>query len=157
MDDANKFKVVFTAVMTALSAWLGALALPVILLLVANITDYITGLLAAKYREVKINSYTSIRGIMKKVCMWLLILVGVMLDAILMYATETLGIQLPVGFLVGCLVAVWLIVNELISILENIKDIGVKMPTFLLKLTKNIQTKVEEVTGEEGEDDGTET
>lgn len=44
-------------------------------------------------------------------------------------------------------VAVWLIVNEIISILENMIDIGVEMPPFLLPLVKNIKNQVEEKAG----------
>ena len=35
--------------------------------------------------------------------------------------------------------AVRLVVNEIISILEHIVDIGVKMPPFLLPLAKNMK------------------
>jgi hypothetical protein len=44
---------------------------------------------------------------------------------------------------VASLVAVWLICNEIISILENINDIGVAMPPFLLKLAGSLKSQVE--------------
>lgn len=37
------------------------------------------------------------------------------------------------------------ICNEIISILENIKDIGAPVPPFLLPLLKNLKSQVEEV------------
>lgn len=40
---------------------------------------------------------------------------------------------------------VWIICNEIISILENIKDIGAPVPPFLLPLLKNLKSQVEEV------------
>lgn len=73
----EKVKTMIIAAMSALMSWLGILAVPVFLLVGCNIIDYVTGLCAAKYRkDKKISSYKSIRGIIKKVCMWLLILVG---------------------------------------------------------------------------------
>ena len=38
----------------------------------------------------------------------------------------------------------WLVVNEIISILENMVDIGVDMPPFLLPIVKYIRKQVEE-------------
>ena len=47
-------------------------------------------------------------------------------------------------FLIACIVAMWLICNEIISILENIQDMGVKIPAFLQPLVKHIRSQVEE-------------
>ena len=38
----------------------------------------------------------------------------------------------------------WLICNEIISILENIQDMGVNIPAFLQPLVKHIGSQVEE-------------
>lgn len=140
----NHFKVFFTGVFGLLSSLLGVLALPVMLMVCCNVIDYITGLMATSYRAEDINSYKSIRGIMKKVCMWLLVVVGAIIDQLLIYASETVGITLPFTFLVACIVAIWIICNEIISILENIKDMGVTLPAFLEPLVKNIKSQVED-------------
>ena len=42
--------------------------------------------------------------------------------------------------------AVWLICNEVISILENIGDIGVPLPGFLTKIVQGLRSKLEEKT-----------
>ena len=49
------------------------------------------------------------------------------------------------------MVAIWLICNEIISILENISDIGVNLPPFLKPLIKNIQEQVEDKTEIKGD------
>lgn len=108
--------------------------------------DYMTGLMASKYRAEDINSYKSIRGIFKKVSMWLLVVVGAIIDEMLLYASTTIGWQSPVTFLIACVVALWLICNEIISILENIQDMGVNIPSFLKPLVKHIRSQVEEQT-----------
>ena len=126
MDKAEKIGI--TALLSALFSWLGLIAVPFLLLVVLQIIDYATGLCAAKYRSEKISSYKSFRGIVKKVCMWLLVVVGGVLDWIITYAAENAGINLGAPFVVACVVCVWLMVNEIISILENMTDIGVQFP-----------------------------
>lgn len=141
----DKVKVTISAVITALMSWLGILAVPVFLLVGCNIVDYVTGLLAAPYREDgTISSYKGIKGIIKKVCLWLLVLIGAWIDILINYAVECTGINLSIPFVVATFVAVWLIVNEIISILENIIDIGVAMPPFLLPVVKYIKKQTED-------------
>lgn len=148
--NVNHIKIVFTAFLGFLSSLLGVLALPVFLVVACNIIDYATGLMASPYRAQDINSYKSIRGIWKKVCMWRLIVVGAIIDQTLLYASDIVGIKMPFTFLVACIVALWIICNEIISILENVKDMGVNIPGFLEPLVKNIKSQVEEA-GEQQE------
>lgn len=140
----NKIKTAVIAFFSAVAGWLGILAIPVLILVVCNVIDYGTGIAAAKYRDESVNSNKGLRGIIKKVCMWLLIVIGAMIDWLIIYAGQTIGITLPVNFLIACIVAVWLIVNEIISILENMVDIGVSIPPFLMPLVKNIKKQVED-------------
>ena len=142
----DKIKAFFITAFSALFSWLGVLAVPVFLLVGCNIIDYVTGLLAAKYRDEAVSSYKGIRGIIKKVCMWLLIGVGWMMDTLLKYTVTTVGLTIELPFIVATVVAVWLICNELISILENMIDIGVNIPPFLMPLVKRIKNQVEEKT-----------
>lgn len=139
----DKIKATFIAIFTVLSAWLGILAVPVLLLVGCNIIDYGTGIAAAKYRGQKVSSYVGFRGIAKKVCMWLLVLIGAFADMLITYGAEQAGITLHIGYAVASLVAVWLICNEIISILENIADIGVALPPFLLKIVSTLKSQVE--------------
>ena len=140
----DKIKATVIAVVSALMSWLGILAIPVFLLVGCNIVDYITGLFAAKYRTEDINSYKSIRGIVKKVCMWLLVLIGAWVDILINYTIHTAGIELTIPFVVATVTAVWLVVNEIISILENMIDIGVDMPPFLMPIVKYVKKQVEQ-------------
>ncbi len=149
----NKLKASATAVVGMLSAWLGVLAIPMGVLIGMNIADYVTGLIAAKYRNQKINSYRGFRGIAKKVCMWLLVGIGAVIDWLLLYAGETIGISISVKFAVASIVAVWLICNEIISVLENIGDIGVPLPPYLLGLVKRMKDEVEFKGTEDTKDD----
>ncbi len=140
----DKIKLSVIAAISAVMSWMGILAVPVLLLVGCNVVDYLTGLWAAKYRTERINSYKGIRGIIKKVCLWLLVLVGAWIDVLLNYAVECAGAGIALPFIVATVVAVWLVVNEIISILENMVDIGVDMPPFLLPIVKYIRKQVEE-------------
>ncbi|MDF2842459.1 MAG: toxin secretion/phage lysis holin [Herbinix sp.] len=140
----NKVKSLFTAFFSTLTGLLGILAIPVYSLVILNVIDYATGLAASPYRGQKIDSYKSFRGILKKVCMWLLVVIGAMIDWLISYASNASGIHIPFKFLISCIVAIWLIASEIISILENMVDIGVSMPPFLLPLVKNIKKQVED-------------
>lgn len=140
----HKAKLAVITAISALMGWMGILAVPVFLMVGCNVIDYITGLLAVPYRTETVSSYKGIRGIIKKVCQWLLVLVGAWIDILLNYAIDCAGIDFTLPFVVATIVAVWLVVNEIISILENMLDIGVHMPPFLLPVVKYIRKQVEE-------------
>ena len=143
MDFLKAIKAVCVTVFGLLSSWLGVLAVPVYVLVGCNVMDYATGLAAAHRRGQKVSSYKGINGIAKKVCMWLLIAVGAVVDWLLLYGGDQLGVEMHLPMLVSSLTAVWLIVNEVISILENIGDIGVPLPGFLTKIVQGLKSKIE--------------
>lgn len=74
----------------------------------------------------------------------LLVLVGAWMDILINYAAHSAGLQVSLPFIVAVVVAVWLTLNEIISILENIIDIGVPLPPFLLPIVKHIKQAVED-------------
>lgn len=143
MDFLKTAKAVCVAAFGLLSSWLGVLAIPVYVLVACNIMDYITGLAAAHRRNQQISSYVGVLGIAKKVCMWLLIAVGAVVDWLLLYCGASLGFEIHLPMLAASLVAVWLIINEVISILENVGDIGVPLPGFLTKIVQGLKSKIE--------------
>lgn len=140
----GKIKTIFVTIGSAISSFLGILFIPVLLMVSCNVLDYITGLAAAPKRGEKLNSSIGLAGIIKKVCMWLLVVVGVIIDELIVYATNTIGWDIPFTFIVACVVCVWIICNELLSILENLKDIGVPLPAFLAKIVVYIKSKAEQ-------------
>ncbi|WP_283607730.1 phage holin family protein [Faecalispora anaeroviscerum] len=140
----DKIKAGLAAVFAVASARLGILAVPVYLLILSSLADYVTGIIASVYRKEAVSSYRSIRGIVKKILTWALVGVGAAIDYLLMYAGSQAGIEpVTVRFAVASLVAVWLTVNELLSILENIQATGVALPPFLTRILQGIQKCVE--------------
>lgn len=139
MKDSDKIKVVFTTVFTAIHGALGSLAIPFYILVAVNIIDYFTGIYAAKCRGERVSSNVGFHGIAKKICMWLLVLIGVIVDCIVVMMTATLHIEFGFSNLVAIAVALWLVANEIISVLENISDIGTPLPPFLIKITQLVR------------------
>lgn len=149
----NSVKLFFSVVGSFLSSVLGVLYVPVLLMVLCNVIDYITGLMAAAYRNDGISSYKSMRGIAKKISMWLLVVVGAIIDQVLIYTCDMFGYTWPIPFAVAAVVAVWIICNEIISILENFIDIGITIPKFLLPLVKHIQSVTENTANIENDKD----
>ena len=143
----DKVKSLIIGILTAISSLLGVLYIPVLMLVISNIIDYLTGLFAAKYRGNVIDSNIGFKGIVKKVNMWILVCVVALVDNLLLYVQNYLGFDFKINFLIASLVAVWLLVNELISILENISDMGVPVPSFLMPLIKNIKSQIDKKAG----------
>lgn len=153
MDNINNIKKVVTAIGSLFASVLGILFIPVTLLVLCNVIDYVTGLFATPNRGEKISSYKGIRGIIKKISMWLLVVVGAIIDELIKYSIVTIGLNFPFTFPIACVVAIWLICNELISILENLDDIGTPLPGFLEKIIYYIKDHTEG-TLDIGQDEG---
>lgn len=147
----NTIKTATITFFSFLTSALGILYIPVLLMAACNIIDYITGIMAAPSRHEDISARKGLMGIVKKIAMWLLVVVGAIIDQLLLYSTNMFGIAMPFTFLVACIVAIWITCNELISILENIVDIGVNIPSFLLPLVKNIKKQAEGMVDAESE------
>lgn len=126
----DKVKAAFVAAFSMIFGWLGILAVPVLILAGLNFTDYITGILASKRRNELVTSDKGLWGIVKKIGMWILVGLGWAMDVLINYASQYVGLSIKLPFVVATIVAVWLICNEIISILENLLDIGVAMPPF---------------------------
>jgi len=139
-------KAIFVTIWGVLTSLFGVLALPLVLMLTSNIIDYASGLMAIPYRGETPKSYKHIHGVAKKIGMWLLVAVGAMIDMLLAYASKQLGINFPVNYLFACIVCVWIICNEFLSILENLRDIGVKVPQFMYSPIDQIQDHIEDMT-----------
>lgn len=123
---------------TWISNKLGLLFPAILLLLILMIIDYISGMLAAK-KEAFVNikdpiygwsSKKSILGIYKKIGYMLTVIVSVCIDYLLFRFANELGLKYSSNTFFGLLVTIWLIINEILSILENIGRMGCELPNF---------------------------
>lgn len=152
MREGKGIQATVVLIFTTLTAWLGHLAIPMYVLVACNVVDYLTGLMAAPHRGEHPNSYKGFNGIAKKICMWILVGVGAMIDVLITYAAEQVSPGFMEPFIVAIVVAIWLAFNEMISILENIRDIGVVLPPFMLKLITKLKKTTENIVEKEVRD-----
>lgn len=153
MDTIKSIKIVTTAIFTAIAAKLGDMAIPIFMLLGGNIVDYFTAIWAAPHRGERVSSDRGLIGIKKKVSMYVLILVAAALDILISYGADAAGIVLPAAWIFTLAVTIWLICNELISILENLADVGLNLPPFLMPIVQQVKKTVESKAGEGQKDD----
>ncbi len=101
--------------------------------LVFNIIDWMSGW--TKARKLKIeNSEKGLSGILKKIWYWVLILVAFMISNIfIVLGNDLLNINLDFLTWLGWFTLASLTVNEIRSILENLVEIGINVPDFLIK------------------------
>ena len=121
-------KMIFSAIMSALSYLFGGFDGLLIALLFCIVADYITGVLAAIY-ERKLNSQTGFRGIIKKVVILIIVALAVEISAV----TGTDSIR--------DLVICFYIANEGISILENAGRMDVPFLSKLKDLLEQLKNK----------------
>ena len=139
----RSLQVIFTAALAALTSYLGVIAIPVIILTAAMITDYITGMISA-WHSSELSSKKGIFGIIKKTSYLALVCVGMGVDWLIYSGLKQVGIiDLNYTIFFGLLVTIWLIINELISILENLGSIGVPLPKFLFAVIKRLKNHTE--------------
>lgn len=142
MEKVNYVKGGLAGVGAYLSAKLGILWPVLLMLLVVMVVDYSTGMLAAK-KENDIQSKKVMWGIVKKVLYGVAVAVAMVVDWTIFTVASTMDIAIPLTTFFGFLVAIWLIINELISILENLTRMEVPLPGFLLKVVSNFKIAIE--------------
>lgn len=153
----NKKVLIEKGIITFVGLWIGKmigmLSQTLMLLGVLMLVDYISGMLAAKKEALEHqndknygwSSKKSIMGIYKKVGCILTILVAISADYLIYKFEKEMGIEVEKNTIFGFLVTVWFIINELLSILENVGRMGVELPEFikniLMELRENIENK----------------
>lgn len=148
--ESKSLQAVLSAACTMLAYYLGIVIVPVIVLCAVMLIDYATGMISA-WKSADLSSKKGIFGIIKKVCYLVLVCVGMGVDWLIYSGMAQVGINLNYTIFFGILVTVWLIINELISILENLKNIGVPLPKFLITVIKKLKVSTENKFNEEKE------
>ncbi len=138
----NILQVLFATVLGAVIAYLNVLLIPLIVLIVVMLIDYGTGM-AQAYVSHTLNSRIGVTGIIKKIGYIIAVTVGIVADYLISSALVNCGIDVNINCCIGMIVTIWFIINELISILENLSEIGTPLPKFLLLFVKRLKTTVE--------------
>ena len=149
MEMLTKLGVSLTA--AGVSLYFKAIALPVAMLVLVMAADYATGMTKA-WMKGEISSRTGIKGIVKKLCYLMLVAVAVVVDWVVFGTMSALGLSTELTIF-GLTVTVWLIINEIISILENLSGIGVPLPEFFRKAVSKLKLNVESKSVDTGKED----
>lgn len=108
--------------------------------------DVITGLVASAYNGIPITSDRARRGFWKKVCFLLAVFLGIFMDAFIPQLVLMVGIKLPFNLPFGCIISIYVILTEAISIAENIFKVNQEsMPKWIIGLLKGYKNKIEEM------------
>ncbi|AEH46734.1 phage holin family protein [Parageobacillus thermoglucosidasius] len=105
-----------------ISFLIGGADLLIIILLCFVMTDYVTGLIASAI-EGKLSSQVGFRGIVRKILVFVLVAVSHLLDIAIGWDNHFIRDAVIFSY----------IINEFISIVENIGRAGVPLPSFLKK------------------------
>lgn len=100
--------------------------------LLLNFVDYLTGYCKAKFYNKNESSAIGAKGIFKKVFYWVVIGVAFFVSYCFVYMGEIIGINLEFVQLFGWFTLATYLINEIRSILENLVEMKVKVPSFLV-------------------------
>lgn len=129
----DKYNAVIGAAVTALTAIFGAYWYVFAAFLVLNIIDWLTGWVKARKKKEESSKIGAV-GAVKKLGYWAVVLVAFLIASTFVhFGNDMLHIDLSFLNLIGWWVLAMLIVNEARSILENLVELGYKIPNVLIK------------------------
>ena len=120
--------------------------------LLLNVIDWLTGWAKARKKQEE-SSRVGLRGLVKKLGLWVIIVVAFLMAAVLTaLGNDILHINLDFLILLGWFTLASLLVNEIRSITENLVEMGYPVPEFLIKglaVTEQLINAGAEPTGKE--------
>ena len=116
----------------ALSAFWGQFWSLFALYILLNILDWLTGWARARKLHNE-NSRAGLSGIVKKLGYWVILLISFLVPLAFMEIGREIGVDLTFIKLLGWFVLASLMVNETRSILENLVEMGYKVPGVLIR------------------------
>ena len=135
--------------------WFGALAGGVIvaylkqystlyiLVAVAIMFDYASGMIAAVVDGEGLSSRIAFKGFLKKVILLVSVAFGTFLDALMPFCAEQAGIAIGNTLIFSTVICAYICISECISIAENIfRCTGQALPAWLVRLFKELKEKV---------------
>ena len=137
----DKVNLIISAIITGMTNLFGVQWILFAGYLLLNILDFITGCIKARINKTE-SSAVGLKGIIKKVCYWLLILVSFLTAYLLSIIGELLGLNIYYVLLFGWFTLACLLINEIRSILENLTEIGIEVPNFLSKGLKVVNNAI---------------
>lgn len=143
----NKYVLGASAILGTIATLAEQYVILIILVAAAIVLDVITGLVKCFAIGEKLSSDKGTRGFWKKIMLLVSLLFAFFLDVSIPTILEVVSIKLPFekSLLFGSIVGVYIILNESISICENIlKANKMALPKWLKKLFQDAKKEVDE-------------
>ena len=132
MKEFDKINMIYGAVATVGVAIFGKYWFLFAGFLILNLVDYATGFIKAKYYNKNESSAVGAKGVFKKVWYWVVIGLAFFISHCFVYMGEVIGINLSFVQLFGWFTLATYLINEIRSILENLVEMNVNVPGFLV-------------------------
>lgn len=142
MHILNKVNMIGGAIVTAVAAIFGQYWFLFAGFLLFNVIDWLSGWMRSS-RKGESCSKVGAKGILKKVWYWVVIGTAFFIGFSFEAMGETVGVSLDFMELVGWFVLANYLVNEMRSILENLVDMEVPVPAFLVQGLKITAEKLD--------------
>ena len=133
--NVNIVKWIIAAVSGIAASFWGVYGPVFICVLCAIVLDVVTGLIKAKVTRVPITSERGTKGFWSKMALLAGLAFGIFLDAFIPIMLSVISIELPFNLPIGTVVGCYIVLNECISIFENINE---SAPTALPKWIKKL-------------------
>lgn len=126
-------KSVVSFIATTLMYLLGGWDIALQSLIIVIILDYLTGI-AKSYVTKKLNSSIGFKGIVKKLSMFCIVAIAVIVDR-----------SIGQSGMIRTLIIYYLVANEGLSIIENLGEMNIVVPEFLKERLEQLKDKDKEV------------
>lgn len=147
MDE--RLKVIVSVVGGLIATFCDKYGIMIALVVFAIVFDTVTGLLKAKISG-GLSSEIGTKGFFKKVALLVALFFGFFLDYAIPYMCSTASINIPFSTPFGLMICFYIILNECISVCENLYACGFHIPKWIVDRLKLARTQIEE--GEQNED-----
>lgn len=144
----DKFHVakILTSLLTGLLASFWSLYGAIIICVcVVIVMDFISGIVSALATGEKISSEVGYKGFWKKCALILALAFGIFLDAFIPIMLGVITLEIPFTMPIGTIVGCYIVVNEAISITENInKAAPTALPKWIKKMLEGAGKTIDE-------------
>ena len=140
----DKFNLIVGAAVALLSTAFGQFWYLFLAFAILNVVDYFTGWYKANQTGTE-NSNKGLRGIMKKLGYWVVIAIAFFVAVGFKDIGSVIGINLGFTVFIGWFTLCTFIINEIRSVLENLVEIGVEVPPWLVKGLKVANDKINDM------------
>lgn len=141
----EKTKIILSAIVGFFASLASVYGAILILLIIILVFDFITGILKAKVTGEELTSGKSKTGLFKKAAELMCFVLGIFLDYFIPIMLSTgLNYQLNFNLPFGIIMAVYVIITEFISCVENLDAAGAKIPSFIMIMLNKSKKTIDE-------------